>query len=72
MEARKKDGGIAVEMECASVMAAGRFRGVEVYQYLYAKDNLDGDTWDPRTLGKTPMSENERYLLTTLEIAKRI
>jgi uridine phosphorylase len=72
MEARKKEGCITVDMECASVMAAGQFRGVEIFQFLYAADSLYGDSWDPRTLGKVPQSDNERYLRIALEIAERL
>ena len=32
-------------------MAAGQFRNVPVYQFFYADDCLDGEKWDPRTLG---------------------
>ena len=72
MEQRKADGCIAVDMECASVMAAGQFRGVPVYQFFYADDCLDGDHWDPRTLGARPSSSHEKYLRVALEIAARI
>jgi uridine phosphorylase len=72
MTARKKDGCIAVEMECASIMAVSQFRKKEVYQYLYAEDNLDGEAWDARTMGKAPKSAIEKYLRIALEIAARI
>ena len=72
MENRKADGCIAVDMECASVMAAGQFRGVPVYQFLYADDCLDGDHWDPRTLGARPSSSHEMYLRVALEIAAKL
>lgn len=72
MEQRKADGCIAVDMECASVMAAGQFRGVPVYQFFYADDCLDGDKWDPRTLGARPSSSHEKYLQVALELAARL
>lgn len=72
MEKRKADGCIAVDMECASIMAAAQFRGVESYQFFYADDCLDGETWDPRTLGSMPASEHEKYLRLALEIAARL
>lgn len=72
MEKRKADGCIAVDMECASVMAAGQFRGVPVYQFFYADDCLDGEKWDPRTLGARPASSHEKYLRIALEIAARL
>lgn len=72
MERRKADGCIAVDMECASVMAAGLFRGVPVYQFFYADDCLDGEKWDPRTLGARPASSHEKYLRVALEIAAKL
>lgn len=50
-------------------MAAGQFRNVPVYQFFYADDCLDGEKWDPRTLGARPASSHEKYLKTALEIA---
>ncbi|OPJ63802.1 nucleoside phosphorylase [Clostridium oryzae] len=72
MEARKKDGCITVEMECASVMAASQFRSIPVYQFLYAEDSLDGETWDARTMGKVPHSDIEKYIKVALEVASRL
>ena len=67
---RKNEGCLTVEMECASIMAAGQFRGAEVYQYLYAADNLDAAEWERRSLGSdVPLSANEKYLLIALDIA---
>ena len=72
MEKRKADGCIAVDMECASAMAVAQFRGAEVYQFLYAEDSLDGDAWDPRTMGKVPVSDYEKHLRVALEAASRL
>lgn len=72
VEARKKDGCITVEMECASVMAASQFREISAYQFLYAEDSLDGEAWDARTMGKVPHSDIEKYLKIALEAAIRI
>ena len=72
MEARKQDGCIAVEMECASVMACGQFRGINVYEFLYAADCLDGNTWDTRILGNMPTDLRERILRVALETAVRL
>ena len=70
---RKAEGCVAVEMECASIMAAGQFRGVEVYQYLYAADNLDAAEWEIRSLGsETNLSAEEKYLLMALDIATMV
>ena len=72
MEKRRADGCIAVDMECASAMAVGQFRGAEVYQFIYAEDCLDGEAWDPRTLGAVPGSDYEKYLRIALEVASRL
>ena len=69
---RKADGCLTVDMECASIMAAGQFRGVEVYQLLYAADNLDSSEWERRSLGSVPLSTNEKYLLIALDIAAMV
>jgi uridine phosphorylase len=73
MQKRKDEGCLTVEMECASIMAAGQFRGVEVYQFLYAADNLDSAEWEIRSLGsEMPLTTNEKYLLIALDIASMI
>ena len=72
MEKRRADGCIAVDMECASAMAVGQFRGAAVYQFLYAEDSLDGDAWDPRTMGTRPASDYETHLRVALEVAARL
>lgn len=72
MEKRKADGCIAVDMECASAMAVAQFRGRPVYEFFYAEDSLDGDVWDPRTMGKLPASGYEQHLRIALEVASRL
>lgn len=69
---RKSEGCLTVEMECASIMAVSQFRNVEVYQYLYGEDTLDGVEWDSRTMGKVENSALERYLHIALEIAAKV
>ena len=69
---RISEGCKVVDMECSAYMAAAKFRGVKVYQYLYGEDHLDEESWDPRTLGKVPKSASERYLKIALENAVRI
>ncbi len=72
MEARKREGCLTVEMECASVMAAGQFRSVPVYQFLYAEDSLDGLSWDARTMGRAARSDLANVLRIALETAVRL
>lgn len=70
--ARRAEGCAAVEMECASVMAVGQFRGVEVYQFIYAADCLDGECWDQRILGRMPDDMRDATLRVALETAIRL
>lgn len=72
VERRKAEGCVAVDMECASMAAVCRFRGVEFYQFLYTEDNLDGVSWDPGLMGKLPQDAKEGYLKIALELALRI
>ncbi|MBD5117551.1 MAG: nucleoside phosphorylase [Clostridiales bacterium] len=72
MEKRRADGCVAVDMECASVMAVAQFRGAEVYEFFYAEDSLDGEAWDARTLGAVPASDYEKYLRVALEAAAQL
>ena len=71
-KSRIAEGCRVVDMECSAFMAMAKFRGVEVYQYLYAEDHLDEIHWDPRTLGKVPKSASEMYFKAALEIAVRV
>jgi len=47
-EARKADGCISVEMECAALQAVCDFRGLELYVFLTGGDLLDAPEWDAR------------------------
>jgi len=72
VDARKADGCLAVDMECSALEAASRFRGVDLYQFIYAEDSLSGKTWEPRNIGRVPHSTMEKYLLIAAEMALRI
>ena len=70
---RKAQGAICVEMECAAMQALSDFRGVEFFQYLYAADNLDHSSWDPRSLnGDVLLDEKEKIVLLAFEFAVRL
>lgn len=45
---RKEEGCLAVEMECAGMMAVAQFRQVIFGQVLYGGDDLSGQEWDNR------------------------
>ena len=73
VEARKAAGAICVEMECAAMQAMCDFRGVEYFQFLYAGDNLDHTTWDPRSLsGTARLADKEKIALLAFELAVKI
>ena len=70
---RKEMGAICVEMECAAMQALCDFRGVEFFQFLYAGDNLDHSTWDPRSLsGTTRLADKEKIAMLAFELAVKI
>lgn len=71
-ERRKAEGCCTVEMECASVMAVGQFRGKKVCQFLYAADCLSEGAWDKRILGSMPADLRERILIAAAETACRL
>lgn len=68
---RKAEGCLCVDMECASLAAVCRFRGLEFYQFLYTEDNLAGESWDSGLLGKLPQDAKEAYFKLALELAVR-
>ena len=72
MAKRKSEGCSVVEMECASIMAAAQYRGIDAYQFLYAADCLDGEQWDSRILGRMPEDMRERILMIAIETASRL
>ena len=70
---RKEMGAICVEMECSAMQAMCDFRGVEFFQFLYAGDNLDHSSWDPRSLsGTSRLEDKEKIALLALELAVKI
>ena len=73
IESRKKIGAICVEMECASMQAFCNFRGIEFFQFLYAGDNLDHSSWDPRSLsGNERLDDKKKIALLAFELAYKI
>lgn len=74
MEKRRKEGCIAVDMECAGLQAICDFRGFEYYTFFYTGDQLDASTWDARILdsGEKEADHVIAAFLVALEIAKRL
>lgn len=70
LDARKKEGCIAVEMELAGVQAVCDFYGWELYNFLVTGDVLDQTVYD--VSGLTDANHNMDKLYVAIEIAKRI
>lgn len=64
---RIEEGCVCVEMECSALEAVCDFRGLELYQFVYGADSLNGE-WSKRILGNLEMDSRIRYF----ELAKKI
>ena len=64
---RKKQGCIAVEMECSASLAVAKFRNIPIIQFFYGADNLDSDKWEIRDLTDYGLSLSDRYMTIALE-----
>ncbi len=67
IEERKQNGCIAVEMECAAMLAAAKYRNIPFIQFLFAADSLSSDKWDIRDLPLYGLSNAEKYMLLAFE-----
>ena len=56
-----------VEMECASMLAAAKYRHIPFIQFLYGADNLSSDTWEIRDLNLYGMNRAEQYMVLAFE-----
>lgn len=73
MNRRKEQGAIVVEMECAGMQAMCDFRNTEFFQFLYAADNLDHNTWDPRSIsGKVKLDDKSKIMFLAFELGLKI
>ncbi len=64
---RRQEGCIAVEMECASMLAVAKYRQIPLIQFLYGADNLSSDTWEIRDLALHGLTNAEKYMLLAFE-----
>lgn len=71
-DARREEGCIAVDMECAALQAACNFRGVELYQFVYGEDSLENVEWDARNMGRVTQDEYDMHLRIALSLASRV
>ena len=66
---RKKQGCLAVDMECSASLAVAKFRNIPIIQFLFGADNLDAAAWEPRDIADYGFREANRYILMGLEMA---
>lgn len=64
---RKEQGCLAVEMECASMLAVSQYRRVPFIQFLYGADNLGDGTWEIRDLMQHGLDGAEKYMALAFE-----
>lgn len=70
---RRAQGAITVEMECAGMQALCDFRKTGFFQFLYAADNLGGESWDPRSLsGSVRLDDKLKIALLAFELGLKI
>ncbi len=67
IEERKKQGCIAVEMECSASLAVAKFRNIPLLQFFYGADNLDAEQWEIRDLTDYGMLLRDKYMTIALE-----
>lgn len=72
IQQRKAQGCIAVEMECAALIAAARLRKIVFAQFVYACDNLDTDVWEQRGLTSRPIIQKMKTFELAMECAVRL
>ena len=69
---RKEQGCISVEMECASLAAVARFRGVHFAEFFYATDTVDDAGWNGGILHEKGAGLEEICFRTAVETGKRM
>ena len=67
IEERKKQGCLAVEMECSAALAVARFRKIPLLQFFYGADSLDSEQWEIRDLMDYGLSLGNKYMTIALE-----
>ena len=66
---KKEEGCLCVEMECASMMAAARFRRFPFVQFLYGADSLDSGSWKAKGPDRHGLPLQELYMHLAFECA---
>ena len=61
-ERRRQQGCICVDMECSALAAVASFREKELFQFFYAADNLDAESWEPRSLSSKRKKDHKKKI----------
>lgn len=69
---RREQGCISVEMECASLAAVAKFRGVRFAEFFYATDTVDDGGWDSGVLHEKGAGLEEVCFRVAVETGKRM
>lgn len=72
VERRRKQGCLCVEMECASLAAVAKFRGVRFAEFFYVTDNPDSPVWDAGVLGRQGASMADKCIAVAVETGRRL
>ena len=67
IQERKQEGCLAVEMECAAMLAAAKYRHIPMIQFLYGADHLTDSTWEIRDLALYGLNNAEMYMALAFE-----
>ena len=62
VERRRQQGCICVDMECSALAAVSQFRKKELFQFFYAADNLDAESWEPRSLSPSKRKDRKKKI----------
>lgn len=69
----RQKGCLAVEMECAALLAMTQYRGYRFAPFFYGADNLDDESgWDARNLHEQGISRADVYLTCALELCTHL
>lgn len=67
IQERKEQGCLAVEMECASMIAASQYRKIPFIQFLYGADSVGTDAWEIRDLLQYGLDGADKYMALAFE-----
>lgn len=67
IQERRQEGCLVIEMECASMLAAAKYRHVPFVQFLYGADSLSSETWEIRDLNLYGLNHAETYMILAFE-----